>query len=244
MKKLIPIFLLMSIILSFTGCKNYINTNKYVEAAKEYGYMHIFNSSWGMSIDECLKANKLERKDVEILEYVMDESTKREYFVINGQFFDQEVRIGFNFYTYTYNNTKLGLSQIGIELSKPVERDIAREKTLEFLKKADLNFETEEPNAFLGFYENTTTLNKLTDQDVAKKAVEFMSKVYYRQEFTEEQKEAHQFALDKMPDRTLDSYVLYSDLSKGIGRGATDPIVLIQLEADTALYLSNSLFDE
>lgn len=240
MKKIISILLLMSILVSLTGCNS---TNKYVETAKEYGYLYVFNSSWGMSIDECLKANKLDRKDVEILEDIMDESTKREYFAVNKRFFNQDLQIGFLFDTVIKSGISMGLSQISVVLAEPMEREIAEAKVVEFIEQQGLEFEMGSLDPMWYSYGNTNTLGGLEDRELIKQSKEFLSKAYYQEGLTQGQKESQLLSLAYTDGKSLDSVSLLSSPKEG-EMPNYGPITHIYFHAGTALYLSNALFAE
>lgn len=231
MKKLIQLSLTLILILSLSSCSS--KTNKYVEAAKEYGYLSAFNCSWGMSIDECLNANSLNPEDVELMDdYNESELIECLYFTTENQFLGQDVTVTFIFGTIAQSKHPLGLMKIGIELSEQINFKTGDQKIVEYFEEVGFKSSVGIVNPGGCTYKNQKSLNTLEDKNAAEKA-----KTFARDVFAKGSPQPFE-AGDKPLDLAILTFMLPEDSTP-----IDYMVTMITLQADGALYLSNSLND-
>jgi len=206
-KRIILFFAIIIIFLSliFYGVKKF---KIEPTASDKYGCLTVFNTSWGMSIDECLKALKLKKEDVEI-----KAEDGFSHFDIDENFLGKKVKVAFEFYDEVQEETiPIGLYKVNISFGEQLDLKTAKAQIIKEYKVKNIEFEEVykpvllKEDRFSISYENKNKVASLGDDSRAKYSdflLEFGSK-------------DSDLAMEIRKDRTLSSVSVVLDKNKNV----------------------------
>lgn len=160
-KMFIVFLVIISMLLSLTACGNKSEPT----VSDEYGCLTVLGSSWGMSLDECLKVLKLKKEDVKIKAEDGFSS-----FEIDKNFLGKQAKVSFLFYDEVKEKIiPIGLNQVDIWFEEQLDLEIAKAQIIKDHKVKNIEFEeiykpvTLQDDKFALSYENKNKVGSIDD---------------------------------------------------------------------------------
>jgi len=171
MKKIISAFITISMLFSLTACVGKTAKSEPTESDK-YGCLTVLGTSWGMSLDECLKVLDLKKEDVK----TEDNGEGQLAFQIEKTVFGKKAKVVFVFNDGEINGkfVPIGLKKVSIVFEEQFDLKSAEEKVAKEHQAKNIEFKKHDTNVLfpLGMfgvsYKNKNTIASLDDDLRAK----------------------------------------------------------------------------
>lgn len=212
MKKIIVLILSAMMTISLCSCSSSIKQNKYVETAEKYGVYSIFNVTYGMSLEECIKELSVDKKDIKMINA---DELEDDYKNLDVQAFSSNLKL-FNkdviayFYIFgdlTKTGNEIGLFDITVVFKDNISiNDIVKELEND-LETKKLSYKLDNTDSKQINFINNNSISTITDEAVKQKAKTLANTMYgnmYKEPFS-----ADKFPLDNINIISMDEKNLY-----------------------------------